>query len=234
MTFRPMPVLTVLTLISLGILVWLGSWQYDRYTQKMAQADVETTTVAQAGLIEVDIETGNPGFAQNLYGAMDGEPTWRRYVPGRLDSGELVLVLWDGTGGPQPVPLRIADATGPYARKANVLERPLKRGTFAVADDPGNNVWHTMDTAGMAERLGYPAKPLRVVETIDITIRNAADMTQARRTANPYAFDEVVDPLPPERHFGYALTWWGMAIGLLAVYLALHYSRGYLRFRSSR
>jgi surfeit locus 1 family protein len=50
---------------------------------------------------------------------------------------------------------------------------------------------------------------------------------------NPYAFAKPLDPLPPERHFGYALTWWGMAIGLLGVYLALHHSKGRLRFRKA-
>jgi hypothetical protein len=35
MTFRPYPVMTVLTLISLGILIWLGNWQYGRFIQKM-------------------------------------------------------------------------------------------------------------------------------------------------------------------------------------------------------
>ena len=84
----------------------------------------------------------------------------------------------------------------------------------------------------MAERLGYASAPLRVVETVDVTVRNSADMSKARRTANPYAFAKLLDPLPPQRHFGYALTWWGMAIGLLGVYLALHHSQGRLRFRS--
>ena len=39
------------------------------------------------------------------------------------------------------------------------------------------------------------------------------------------------DSLPPQRHFGYAITWWGLAIALLAVYLAFHHQKGRLRFR---
>lgn len=232
MKFRPMPVLTVLTVISLGILLWLGNWQYERYSSKMA-AGSKVSSEAAPETVSVDIELSNSGQAQNLYGAMDGEPTWRRYVPGRLsDTGELVLVLWDATGGPQPVQMAVSDAVGPYARVANVLQRPLKKGAFAARNDPANNVWHVMDTSGMAAQLGYSPEPLRVVETVNITVRNAADMSKARRTSNPYAYAQVLDPLPPERHFGYALTWWGMAIGLIAVYLALHHSRGRLRFRS--
>jgi surfeit locus 1 family protein len=38
--------------------------------------------------------------------------------------------------------------------------------------------------------------------------------------------------LPPQRHFGYAITWWGLAIALIGVYLAFHYQKGRLRFRN--
>lgn len=231
MTFKPMPVLTVLTIISLGILIWLGNWQYARYTDKIENAEI-VATASEPEIITANIELENTGMAQQLYGTMDSEPVWRRYVPARLQDGELVLVLWDATGGPQPVPLQVSEAQLPYARTANILTRIAKKGAFAAKDDPENNIWHSLDTAQMAQRLGYEAKPLRVVETLDVTVRNSSDLSQARRTQNPYAFEQLLDPLPPERHFGYALTWWGMAIGLLGVYLALHYSQGRLRFRS--
>lgn len=232
MTFRPMPVLTVLSVISLAILIWLGNWQYGRYTAKMAQAEPSAPIAAPEAVTAI-IELENDGKAQQLYGTMDGEPVWRRYVPARLeDNGELVLVLWDATGGPQPVALNVSEAQLPYARIANILTRDTDRGTFAAKDDPDNNIWHSMDTRQMAKQLGYGAKQLRVVETVEVTVRNSENLSQARRTQNPYAYQEVLDPLPPERHFGYALTWWGMAIGLLGVYLALHHSQGRLRFRS--
>jgi surfeit locus 1 family protein len=50
---------------------------------------------------------------------------------------------------------------------------------------------------------------------------------------NPFLRPEMEERLPPERHFGYALTWWGLAIGLIGVYLALHHQRGRLRFRGT-
>jgi len=36
--------------------------------------------------------------------------------------------------------------------------------------------------------------------------------------------------VPPGQHLGYALTWWGLAIGLIAVYLLMHMQAGRLRF----
>ena len=49
---------------------------------------------------------------------------------------------------------------------------------------------------------------------------------------NPYARLRLDDELPPQRHFGYAITWWGLAIALIGVYLAFHYQKGRLRFRN--
>lgn len=231
MSFRPLPVLTVLTLVSLVILIVLGNWQYDRYTHKMS-ANSPTNEPVIETTIEAIIDTANNGMAQQIYGAIDGEPVWRRYVPAHLDDGELVLVLWDATGGPQPVQLVIPDTATNFARIGSLVERPSKRGTFALKDNPENNLWHTPDAAKMAANLGYDVPSVRFLETLEVTIRNSSDLSQARRSTNPYAFEDVSDPLPPQRHFGYALTWWGMAIGLLAVYLAFHHSQGRLRFRS--
>ena len=49
--------------------------------------------------------------------------------------------------------------------------------------------------------------------------------------ANPLLIPGDSERLPPERHFGYAITWWGLAMALAGVYLAFHYQRGRLRFR---
>ena len=47
---------------------------------------------------------------------------------------------------------------------------------------------------------------------------------------NPYA--RLDDELPPQRHFGYAITWWGLAMALIGVYPAFHHQKGRLRFRN--
>ena len=104
MTFRPLPVLSLFSLAALVILVLLGNWQYARYTEKLAQADAPK--VATFSDVTVEIDRSNTGNAQQVYGIIDGEAVWRRYVPGRLD-GELVLVLWDATSGTEPVPLAL-------------------------------------------------------------------------------------------------------------------------------
>ena len=42
------------------------------------------------------------------------------------------------------------------------------------------------------------------------------------------------DAMPPARHLGYALTWYGLAIVLLAIYFAYHMSVGRLALQRPR
>ena len=235
MIFKPMPVLTLLSIASVIILVLLGNWQYARYGEKTRDAEIAKTEPLRDDLslrVEAVVDTNSDRYAQQVYGAIDGEPVWRRYVPATLETGERVLALWDATGGPQPVQLSLSELAPEYIRQANILRRSGKRGTFAFEDEPSENLWYSMVPTDMMSNLGFPAENVRVVETLDVTIRNSEDMSRARRSANPFAYEKMRDPLPPERHFGYAITWWGMAIALLGVYFALHHARGRLRFRS--
>ena len=102
MTFRPMPILTALSALSLVILLMLGTWQYQRYSEKMA-APVEEVIEEVAERLIVDINRDHPGNAQQVYGFADSEPIWRRYAPGTLSAtGEAVLGMVEATGGAQP------------------------------------------------------------------------------------------------------------------------------------
>ena len=224
-----MPILTALSLVSLVILVLLGNWQYERYSEKIDAPPIEEQ-VEESVLVRVLIDTSNPGYAQQVYGFADSEPIWRRYVPGTLEAtGETVIAMVEATGGPEPVSDRIADLPETATFDGVVSEKAPSNSAFASTDDPDANVWYSLDPTKLAAKLGLSETP-RIVEPTRMTVRNAADMTRARQTLNPYAFAKPIDPLPPERHFGYALTWWGTAVGLIGVYVALHRARGRLKF----
>ena len=229
MKFRPMPILTAMSVLCLIILILLGNWQYARYSEKIAnptpQEQIET-----GERLELVIDGSASGMAQQVYGFADSEPIWRRYVPARLvGSGEAVLAMVEATGGAQPVPVSLQDLPEKAIFEGVVSLKTASQSGFAGRDDPENDIWYTLDPAKLAERLGLDGSP-RVAEPIIMTVRNADDLSQSRQTFNPYAFAKPVDPLPPERHFGYALTWWGMALGLIGVYVALHRAQGRLTF----
>jgi len=232
MMFRPMPILTGLTLISLIILVTLGNWQYARYSEKMDRPSVLEQTQERA-VLSVDLDRTVPGNVQQVYGFADSEPIWRRYAVGNLqDTSERVLVMVEATGGAEPVPMANADLPVSLMFEGFVAEKTPSNSAFAGRDQPDEDIWYRLDPSALAAKFGL-SETLRVAEPVIMSVRNSVDPSQTRMTLNPYAFARPVDPLPPERHFGYALTWWGMALGLLGVYVALHHSRGHLRFKKA-
>lgn len=232
MIFRPMPVLTLFSVVSLIILVMLGYWQYGRYSEKMANPTAVEEAEAST-LLRIEIDRTHSGNAQQVYGFADSEPIWRRYVPGRIEgTGELVFAMVEATGGAQPVPVAISSLPETVSFDGLVSEKRVGSTAFAGRDDPEADIWYTLNPPAIADRLSLTETP-RVAEPVMMSVRNADDFTQVRQTLNPYAFAKPVDALPPERHFGYALTWWGMALGLIGVYVALHHSRGRLRFKKA-
>lgn len=232
MMFKPMPILTVLSVVSLIILILLGNWQYARYAQKTANPTIDEQVETRV-LLEMVIDQTNPGNVQQVYGFANSEPVWRRYVPGRIvASGEPVLIMAEATGGAAPILTEISSFPESVRFEGIVSQKSANRSTFSAPNEPEADTWYTFDPERIAARLSLP-ESVRVAEPIVMTVRNGANLAQARQTLNPYAFAKPLDPLPAERHFGYALTWWGMALGLVGVYLALHHSRGRLKFKKA-
>ncbi len=229
MQFRPLPLLTLFTVASLAILVWLGNWQYGRFVDKL---DGDVAPGVPVERVSVALETGPEFPLQSVYGIADGEPIWRHYAPGRvLPDGERVIAMVGASGGPRPrLPLSLPDRLDHEA--ARVFERATSRKSGR--NRPQENTWYVFDAEGILSRWGGEAASARLVEPLEITVVSADNPQRSRVTQNPYAAPKPIDPLPPQRHFGYALTWWGLALALLAVYLAYHRSRGRLSFRSKR
>lgn len=232
MMFRPMPILTGLTVVSLVILIMLGNWQYARYSEKMARPSVSEQTQERT-VINVDLDRTVPGNVQQVYGFADSEPVWRRYAPGRVEgTDETVLVMIGATGGAEPVQMAITDLPVSLMFEGFIAEKTASTSAFTGRDKPDEDIWYRFDPEALAAKFNLSGVP-RVAEPLMMSVRNSVDASQTRMTLNPYAFAKPVDPLPPERHLGYALTWWGMALGLLGVYVALHQSRGRLRFKKA-
>ena len=229
MTFRPMPILTLLSVISLGILILLGNWQYQRYSDKIDRSS-EIAAEDLPERIEVQLDRTLPANVQHVYGFADSEPIWRRYAPGRVvGTGEPVLAMIEATGGPSSVPAPLSSLPETIFYDGILAQKSATTSAFNAKDNPEQDEWYSMAPDRIWNNLGLDGSPL-VAEPIIMTVRNAADLGQSRLTPNPYAYSKPLDPLPPERHFGYALTWWGMALGLIGVYVALHRARGRLKF----
>lgn len=224
MQFRPLPLLTLFTLVSLVILITLGSWQVRRMAWKAEliaayEARGSATSLADA-LCALDGAPFGPGFsgpaplmgAQIRYYALRNEPGWVRV-------GLMPAPACDGDANTQRYIFMESGfeslTTGTIARTTSWRIDPLPApGNFASRNDPDTNEWYGFDRVAMAQALD--AVPDQVLE---VWARSDAGMPQS------------LSRTPPAKHAGYALTWFGLAAALLGVYIALHAARGRMRWR---
>ena len=228
MTFRPLPFLTAFSVVSLVLLYILGSWQWSRYQEKLGEIVAPTTPFQSVTLTPLSV----PGkFAQQLNGTAGSGFIYRRYVPARLEGeDEVGLLMLDVTTGIEPQPLELVGLT-PVSGDFAIFVPELRTNVFAADSRPGENRWTRRDAPAMLENLGLTViDEVRVFEPRLITVVDP--QLGPREIDNPYAASRPADGLPPARHLGYALTWWGLGLALFAVYIAFHVARGRLRFGS--
>jgi surfeit locus 1 family protein len=105
--------------------------------------------------------------------------------------------------------------------------RPEPAGPFAPPPQPLQRAWYVADLAAMGRNSGLSA-------VADYYIAGAYVGADGRATSNPFALAHGADAMPPARHLGYALTWYGLAGVLLVIYFAYHMSAGRLSLRPPR
>ncbi len=225
MQFRPYPLLTVFSVVSVVILTLFGNWQYARYQDKLALKRVTPAWETLSGTVI-------PASARLVYAFDDGKAGWREVVA--VDTGDDVIytpLKVHFEVDPPKVDLALLIAAPEAFSARGTFHPPYRRNAFTAVDDPENGLFYTFDTSALARSLS-PADAARVrADVFEPETLVAVEAGRTRPYTNPFARPEALDRLPPERHFGYALTWWGLAIALVGVYLALHHQRGRLQFR---
>ena len=237
MYFRPMPVLTVVTLVALALLVGLGLWQLERREEKHALlAQIAQRMIAPAESIEALLT--DDGAAPFRHATAQGtfEHAQESYVfaprsddagtrlgykvitPLRLTASAVVMV--DRGWVPE-------DHRAPATRLKGQIDEPVTvRGLLKPTATPGlftpepslaEHIWYVHDIAAIAAAFGLkPATTLYLEASASV----------------PGGPEPIADmPEIPDNHLQYALTWFALAIVLLVVYLVFHHSRGRLRFR---
>jgi surfeit locus 1 family protein len=235
MMFRPYPVLSIAAAAILAVLVWLGFWQLSRaeWKQGLIRAH-EAATKVEAGPLREAMCDRTPGAVAivsrsevvgrvdetrapiRMFGrGPDGEPGWKVLRP---------MAPPDCMESPGPVLVEMSfeplvttdypDAAMREPERLSVAAWPRK-GAFAAPNDPANNDWHWFDAPAMATAMGLQA--------INGSIYLSGSLE-----------DSALLRTPPSQHVGYAVTWFGMAAGLLLVYAAFHARAGRLRFGADR
>jgi len=231
--FRPLLAPTLWFLPGLALLVGLGIWQIERLHEKEALiASVEAGMKASPVPLAAVLKDGPAGaeyhhvrvaghflhdkelylFAQGPKGAVGVHIV----TPLVLDDGGTVLV--DRGFVPQalrdPRTREAGQVPGEVAL-TGVLRLSEQPGLFTPAPDPRTRLWFVKDVPSMAGFLGVPVPPVLI---------------EADAAPNPGGWplggQTRVDF--PNDHLQYAVTWFGLALALTAVYLLYHRSRGRL------
>jgi len=240
MTFRPMLWPTLFGVIALAILISLGNWQMDRLAWKEGLlAKIEAGLSAEPGPLPAseswqDLDPVSlrytPAEAVGRFvheaevhvyiSSIEGEPGYHVITPLELAAGGWLLV----DRGFVPIRRKEASTRMPgqvegEVAVAGILISPDDANAFTPEPDLIKNVWYHRPIDRIADQAGLsPVFPL---------------MLDADSTENPGGLPvggqtrlELKNP-----HLGYAMTWYGLAATLLAIWLAFHIARGRIRLR---
>ncbi len=221
---RPGPWLTLFGLAALAVWVSLGVWQLPRRAWKLdllARIEAAESSPPQRlqTLLTGRVDPTDLQFRRafvyceglerapyvELYGLVGGQAGWRLISACRLAESPYATVLVDRGFAPDTVTARPPIEPSPtVTRVEGVLRAPEPRGRFAADARAGQFFWR--DIAGMAAALRAP-RPAPVMLTSEAPLPANAGLVAA--------------PLPrnvSNRHLEYALTWFGLAAALLAVW----------------
>ncbi len=219
----------LLTLVSLAILISLGIWQLQRKEWKenlIATLDAqlkaqpaplppasewpalnrENSEFRRVTLQAEAVATSSPVYLYTGASALRTDvkqPGYFVFAPARLPDGRTVVV----NHGYVPLDRKVEPAAGPE-KITGYIRWPESPGWFVSAHDSKGDIWFVRDPVAMAKARGWGA-------------------------VAPFYIDQEA-PVPPEGfpkpgplavklrndHLGYALTWFGLAASLLAVFLA--------------
>lgn len=222
--FRPLPVLSLVCLVALVILTMLGRWQWSRFVAAEAAVQVPVAETVLTGY------SPEPGGVLLVAAALNGEPGWRVFAPVR-QGGTITFVDAAFIPGPEVPDVTLVPYPAQLTYNApirGVRITPKPPGQFAAPPDPAARAFYAIDLSAMGAAAGLEG------QIADTYIATAYIGTDGRAVANPVTTAASQPRLPPARHAGYAFTWWGLALALVALYFAYHVQAGRLQIRVKR
>ena len=242
--FRPDWSSGLLLLLLLPPLLWLGHWQTRRAEEKRDWLDRRQAALSappmQLSAARALLREGHSLAFRRLLvvGSYDPDPTW--YLDNRIfgrrpgferlgllrsDDGIALVVNrgWaaPGPGGPRELPPPMPPPMPPPGVRLSVfgVVHVPARAPFALGRQPELEGWpkliQVVDVAVMERQLGEPLFPY--VLRLDPGQPGVTPATWQRRQPPP--------ALSPQRHLGYAVTWYALALVLSLLWLARSWGR---------
>lgn len=230
-SFRPSLLATLIALPAVLVMLGLGTWQLQRMGWKAelmervaarvhAAPAALPATLSDPGALEFRPVTVTGRFLHDkelrlLARPRQGQAGYEIVTPLVRDGGETVLV----NRGFVPMDKREA-ASRPQGQVAGVVtlagvaRLPQPAGLFQPDNSPGADTWVRADPAAMAAALG---------------LRDVAPLiVEALPGQSPGGLPAGIEPRVelPNNHLQYALTWYGLAVTLVAIYVLSQRRRG--------
>ncbi len=231
MRFRPYPGFTIATVILFAILCGLGFWQLERLSWKLALiAQVEANMAAPPLTLDTLLAMRQDQAQYHrvtLQGAFDhakeayafatagSAAVYHVLTPFRTEDGRVLMVDRGAVPKEKLAPAsRAAGNIKGLTQVTGVWRHPDPPGSFTPPPDLHSRIWYARDLAGIAAADKLPLAAPVVIE--------------ADATPNPGGWPRGGQTVVSFRnqHLGYAITWFGLALALLCIWLAFHISRG--------
>ena len=230
--FRPLPAFTAATVVMLAALIGLGTWQVQRLHWKQGLIaevnrnlslppmsldralamgrDAQYRRVALIGRFDHAKET-------YVFGTAAGAAVFHVVTPLVSDDGRVLLVDRGIVPPEKREPaLRRAGQVEGLRRVVGVWRTPDPPGFFTPAPDAAHHLWYSRDVTAIAAACHLTLAAPVIVEA-DIA-PNPGGWPQGGHTVVAF----------PNNHLQYAVTWYGLALTLLGVYIAFHVQKGRL------
>ncbi len=224
---RPTPLAVLAVLAAFGLMTYLGIWQLQRLVWKEALITriAHYASAAPLEALPPAEELKALGFARarvrgqylhdkELYLAgryYRSKFGYHLLTPMKLDDGRVLLVNRGWVPEEKRLPDSRLESLVSYPLNLTVMLRTdYDKPRFAPKSSPGSAIWYWRDIEGMRAATGLDLLPV------------SAD---ALYLANPGGFPVTGDGVIHLRndHFGYAMTWFMIAISALVVFFFFHW-----------
>ena len=237
--FRPMLWPTVVSIFVFIMLMSFGTWQIKRLFWKEALID-RYMSQSQSNPIKLPLELkrsdvkefksvevkGSFSHKDEIYingKTFEGNAGFHVITPFKLTDNSFILINrgWVSEGYRDPLKRQFSLIKGEILIKG-ILRFPQEKGYFVPENDGKRGFWFTIIPSQIFTFLNIVAKPVINNYYID-ALRKGSKLT--------LPIGVTGKPKLRNQHLSYAVTWYGLALALLFVYLSYHNSIGRLNFR---